>query len=66
MPGSVRQRARSASVAVGCRLSRLSLIQASDGVYEYAGESLELNLQRSRMEGLEDDVYRGELKAIRK
>ena len=41
-----------------------AFIQARDGVYEYEGDSLELNLRRSRMEGLEDDVYRSELKAI--
>lgn len=43
-----------------------AFMQARDGVYEYAGDSLELNLRRSRMEGLENDVYRSELKAIRK
>ena len=43
-----------------------AFIQTRDGVYEYEGDSLELNLRRSRMEGLEDDVYRSELKAIRK
>jgi len=43
-----------------------AFMQASDGVYEYAGDSLELKLRKSRMERLDDDIYRGQLQVINK